>query len=170
MSDMAPLNSTDGIVRILMVCLGNICRSPTAHGVFQQRILESNLQGRILVDSAGTGSWHVGSPPDRRAAGAASARGYHLDDLVARQVQPQDFFDFDYLLAMDRENLVSLQSVCPHASKCRIELFLDYSDRDENEVPDPYYSGEEGFELVLDMVEEAADGLLQTLVRRHLQY
>jgi protein-tyrosine phosphatase len=170
MSDITPLNSNDGMIRILMVCLGNICRSPTAHGVFQQRILESNLQGRVLVDSAGTGNWHIGSPPDPRAAEAAGARGYHLDNLVARQVTPQDYFEFDYLLAMDRDNLVSLQSACPPASSCRIELFLDYSPRDESEVPDPYYSGEEGFELVLDMVEEAAGGLLQALVRRHLQH
>jgi len=156
------------MVRVLMVCLGNICRSPTAHGVFQQRVQQRDLQDRILVDSAGTGNWHIGEAPDRRTAKAASARGYQLDHLVARQVQLQDFLDFDYLLAMDRENLASLQAQRPGTSDCRIELFLDYSDRVENEVPDPYYSGVDGFELVLDMVEEAADRLLETLVQRHL--
>ena len=156
------------MIRVLMVCLGNICRSPTAHGVFQQRIQGKDLQHRILVDSAGTGSWHIGDPPDRRAAKAASARGYQLDQLVARQVQPQDFLEFDYLLAMDRDNLASLHSQCPQTSSCRIELFLDYSDRAEKEVPDPYYSGVGGFELVLDMVEEASDRLLETLIQRHL--
>ena len=156
------------MTRVLMVCLGNICRSPTAHGVFEQRIQSNNLQDRILVDSAGTGSWHIGEPPDRRSTKAAQERGYRLDHLLARQVKPHDFLQFDYLLAMDRDNLASLQAQCPTDANCRIELFLDYSDRAESEVPDPYYSGVDGFELVLDMVEEASDRLLETLVRRHL--
>ena len=162
------MNSQDGVIRFLMVCLGNICRSPTAHGVFQQRIQDRDLHSRIIVDSAGTGNWHIGEGPDRRAAEAALARGYQLSHLVARQVEPQDFQHFDYLLAMDHDNLAALQALCPQASNCRIELFLDYSDRPEVEVPDPYYSGVDGFELVLDMVEEASDRLLETLIQRHL--
>ncbi len=169
MKDNIPLNSDDGMVRVLMVCLGNICRSPTAHGVFLQRIESCSLQNKILVDSAGTGDWHVGSPPDRRTSNAASARGYQLEHLVARRVRQQDFFEFDYLLAMDCDNLAALESARPSATNCRIELFMDYAARDENEVPDPYYSGGEGFELVLDMVEDAADGLLEALIQRHLQ-
>jgi len=169
MKDNIPLNSDDGMVRVLMVCLGNICRSPTAHGVFLQRIESCSLQNKILVDSAGTGDWHVGSPTDRRTSNAASARGYQLEHLVARRVRQQDFFEFDYLLAMDCDNLAALESARPSASNCRIELFMDYAARDENEVPDPYYSGEEGFELVLDMVEDAADGLLEALIQRQLQ-
>lgn len=167
-ADVSPLNSQDGRVRVLMVCLGNICRSPTAHGVFQQRIEDRRLQDRILVDSAGTGSWHVGAAPDRRSAAAARARGYRLDHLVARQVGDADFYEFDYLLAMDRDNLAWLQAQRPHNTDCRIELLLDYSDRQDKAVPDPYYSGADGFELVLDMIEEAADRLLETLVSRHL--
>ena len=151
-----------------MVCLGNICRSPTAHGVFQQRIQASNLQDWVIVDSAGTGSWHVGAPPDHRSARAAKARGYDLDHLVARKVQFADFYEFDYLLAMDQDNLASLLELRPENTHCRIELLLDYSDRAEKEVPDPYYAGTDGFELVLDMVEEAADQLLHRLVERHL--
>jgi len=168
MNDSMPLNSQDGSIRVLMVCLGNICRSPTAHGVFQQRVQESKLQERILVDSAGTGSWHIGESPDRRTAKAASARGYQLDHLVARQVESQDFLDFDYLLAMDRDNLAALRDQRPPDANCRIELFLDYSNHAENEVPDPYYSGVDGFELVLDMVEEASERLLEALIQRHL--
>lgn len=163
-----PLNSQDGKVRVLMVCLGNICRSPTAHGVFQQRIEARNLGDRILVDSAGTGSWHIGSAPDRRSARAAAARGYRLDELVARQVDDGDFYQFDYLLAMDHDNLADLQAQRPHNCDCRIELFLDYSEGEERAVPDPYNSGPDGFELVLDIVEETCDRLLDTLVSRHL--
>ena len=168
MNEQRPLNSQDGKVRVLMVCLGNICRSPTAHGVFQQRIQASNLQDWIIVDSAGTGGWHVGAPPDRRSARAAKARGYELEHLVARKVQFADYYEFDYLLAMDEDNLASLLELQPENTNCRIELFLEYSDRADREVPDPYYAGADGFELVLDMVEEAADQLLQCLVERHL--
>lgn len=162
------LNSQDGKVRVLMVCLGNICRSPTAHGVFQRCIQDRNLQDRIVVDSAGTGSWHIGSAPDRRAAAAAAGRGYRLDHLKARQVDDADYYQFDYLLAMDHDNLASLQAQRPHNTDCHVELFLDYSEREERAVPDPYYSGGDGFELVLDMVEEASERLLESLISRHL--
>ncbi|MBT8147282.1 MAG: low molecular weight phosphotyrosine protein phosphatase [Gammaproteobacteria bacterium] len=154
-------------MRILMVCLGNICRSPTAHGVFHKRVLDRNLQNKIVVDSAGTGSWHIGKGPDPRSTKAALSRGYQLSHLLARQVEARDFQQFDYLLAMDRDNLTALQAQCPQDSNCRIELFLEYSNRAEVEVPDPYYSGVDGFELVLDMVEEASDRLLETLIQRH---
>jgi len=156
-------------IGVLLVCLGNICRSPTAHSVLQQRIDARNLQDSIRVDSAGTGDWHVGKPPDHRTTRAARARGYRLEDLVARQVREADFFDFDYLLAMDRDNLADLEARRPADADCQIQLFLDYSQRPEVEVPDPYNSGSEGFELVLDMVEEAADRLLAALVERHFR-
>lgn len=166
---VSSLNSQDGVIRILMVCLGNICRSPTAHGVFQKRLEDRNLQDKIVVDSAGTGNWHIGKSPDLRSTKAALSRGYLLSNLVARQVEAKDFEQFDYLLAMDRENLTALQAQCPQDSNCRIELFLEYSNRGEIEVPDPYYSGVDGFELVLDMVEEASDRLLETVVQRHFR-
>ncbi|MBL4820961.1 MAG: low molecular weight phosphotyrosine protein phosphatase [Gammaproteobacteria bacterium] len=164
------MSSSDEItvIKVLMVCLGNICRSPTAHGVFQQRINSHNLQNRIMVDSAGTGDWHIGQSPDHRAASAAKARGYPLDDLRARQVQAADFHEYDYILAMDHENLSELKASCPEDCQHKLALFLSYSDREEEVVPDPYYSGDDGFELVLDMVEEASDNLLNELVRRHL--
>lgn len=150
-----------------MVCLGNICRSPTAHGVFQQRIEAAGLTDRYYVDSAGTGNWHVGERPDRRTARAARARGYALDHLVARQVCDADFYEFDYLLAMDEDNLAHLKERKPPNSDARVELFLAYGDGSVKAVPDPYYSGPQGFELVLDLVEQATDGLLSTLEARH---
>jgi len=155
------------VVKVLMVCLGNICRSPTAHGIFQERINKANLQTHITVDSAGTGSWHIGSCPDSRAIAAAGRRGYELAHLRARQVNPDDYIEFDYILAMDRDNLRNMQSECPGQHKNKLQLLLDYSDRKDKEVPDPYYSGGDGFELVLDMVEEAIDTLLQHLITRH---
>jgi protein-tyrosine phosphatase len=152
-----------------MVCLGNICRSPTAEGVFQQRLLSHNLAGRFQVDSAGTGSWHIGAAPDRRTTQAARARGYALDHLIARQVSEQDFYAFDYLLAMDHDNLAALQAMQPTDASCRVELLLNYGRQPGRAVPDPYYSGPDGFELVLDLVEEAVDGLLDTLLTRHFR-
>ena len=155
------------VIKVLMVCLGNICRSPTAHGVFQQRIDNSNLQHKIKVDSAGTGDWHVGAGPDHRAADAAKKRGYSLDSLKARQVNANDFQEFDYILAMDYENLRDLQAKCPDVCEDKLDLFLAYSDRQDKVVPDPYYSGQHGFELVLDMIEEASDKLLAQIISRH---
>lgn len=154
-------------VSVLFVCLGNICRSPTAHGVFQQRVLARGLQDFIRVDSAGTGDWHIGRQPDRRSAAAALRRGYDLDVLRARQVCAEDFREHDYILAMDAQNLRDLQQLQPTDFRGELALFLTYGSRSLREVPDPYYGEHDGFEYVLDLIEDAADGLLDELVRRH---
>ncbi len=153
---------------VLFVCLGNICRSPTAHGIFQHRVDRHGLGDRIVVDSCGTGDWHIGHAPDPRSAAAALRRGYDLSELRARQVASDDFLRFDYILAMDAANLRDLQQLRPRDFGGRLDLFLDYArDVDEREVPDPYYGGAEGFDRVLDLVENAADGLLERLIAAH---
>lgn len=151
-------------VSVLFVCLGNICRSPTAHGVFEHLVNQSDLRDNIRVDSAGTGAWHAGEPPDRRARAAATARGYQLDHIVARQLNRSDFSNFDYVLAMDHENMANIKSLCPVNYQGRIGLFLEFAASTTfDEVPDPYYGGENGFNEVLDMVEDAASGLLDCI-------
>ncbi len=156
------------MVKVLFVCLGNICRSPTAEGVFTRLVEESGLGGHISIDSAGTHAYHVGSPPDRRAMQAARRRGVELGSLTGRRVEAEDFENFDYILAMDEENFHNLTAMCPDdALKNRIQLFLDFAPHmGEREVPDPYYGGESGFERVLDLVEAASHGLLEE-IRRH---
>lgn len=157
------------MIKVLFVCLGNICRSPTAHGVFQHLVLESGLEDRIFIDSAGTGDWHIGRGPDDRAAAAALGRGYDLSELVARQVSAADFEEFHYVLAMDRQNLRDLESMKPSDYDGHLGLFLKFAQSwDVDEVPDPYYGGAEGFQTVLDMVEEASRGLLQHIRQQHL--
>lgn len=152
------------VVRVLFVCLGNICRSPTAHGVFRAKVREQGLQQRVQIDSCGTGDWHIGHPPDARAAAEAAARGYDIGDLRARQVQATDFRDYDYILAMDEQNLADLRALCPDDYPGYLGLFLPFDPAASvTEVPDPYYGGEEGFALVLDMVEAASDGLLREI-------
>lgn len=156
-------------VRVLFVCLGNICRSPSAHGVFRARVARAGLDGRIQVDSAGTGDWHIGQPPDARATAAAAARGIGLDDLRARQVEPADLEHFDYVLAMDEANLDALQALARSvpAARAQIALLGSFSQRYRDQsVPDPYFGGGQGFEQVLDMIEDAADGLLSALQSR----
>lgn len=156
-------------VNILFVCLGNICRSPTAHGIFQGLVDQAGLAERIFVDSAGTGDWHIGRPPDNRARQAALGRGYDLGHLRARQVTAEDFERFDYVLAMDESNLGNLSALKPNSYRGNLALFLEFaSRRDYREVPDPYYGGEENFELVLDLVEDAAAGLLGHVRRTYL--
>ena len=147
-------------VSVLFVCMGNICRSPTAEGVFRHLVAEAGLDAMIQVDSAGTHAYHVGEPPDRRAKAAAERRGFSLDQIRARRLDGADFERFDYLLAMDRDNLSLLPKY--HG---KIRLFLDFAGGQESEVPDPYYGGAAGFERVLDLVEEASRGLLETLQR-----
>jgi protein-tyrosine phosphatase len=142
-------------VRILFVCMGNICRSPTAEGVMRSLVREEGLEGRVVIDSAGTGGWHAGEPPDARATDAAQRRGIELGG-AARQVEPEDFERFDLLLAMDRENLAALRRLAPD-DEARGKVRLLLGDRD---VPDPYYGGARGFEDVLDLVESACRGLL----------
>lgn len=151
-------------VRVLFVCLGNICRSPTAHGVFESRARARGLAHRIEVDSCGTSRWHIGEPPDPRAVSEAAARGYDLNALRARQVCEDDFMSFDYILAMDRANLSDLEAFRPPQFEGHLGLFLDFaSDVDVKEVPDPYHGGAEGFTRAIDLIEAASDGLLDHL-------
>jgi protein-tyrosine phosphatase len=154
-------------VRVLFVCLGNICRSPTAEAVFRQHVRAAGLEQRVLIDSAGTSDYHAGYPPDQRACAAAGKRGYDMEGLRARQVSVEDFHQFHYLLAMDRTNLSDLKRLAPreHAHKAR--LFMEFSAAYRGrEVPDPYYGGAQGFERVLDMLEDAARGLLADIEGR----
>ena len=152
---------------VLMVCMGNICRSPTAEGVFRQRLHEAGLEHAVRLDSAGTHSYHIGRSPDPRASQAAAQRGYDLSDLVGRQVGPRDFEEFDLILAMDQDNLANLRRLCPRGQEHKLRLFLSFSSRYAGlEVPDPYYGGAQGFDRVLDMVEDAAEGLLAEIRRR----
>lgn len=152
------------MARILFVCLGNICRSPTAEGLFAAALRDAGLEDRVRIDSAGTGSWHVGSPPDRRSQQAARQRGIDLSGLRARQVEPSDFAEFDLLLAMDRDNLSTLEAIRPKGATARIALMLEFSEKARRlgvrEVPDPYTGEPDGFEHVLDLLEDACDGLL----------
>jgi protein-tyrosine phosphatase len=143
--------------RILFVCIGNICRSPTAEGVMRHLLRERGLDGEIELDSAGTGGWHAGSPPDARATQSARARGITLQG-AARQVTRADFDDFDLLVAMDRDNLDDLRAMAPPGSEDKVRLLLDGRD-----VPDPYYGGPRGFEEVLDLVQDGCERLLDDL-------
>ena len=150
-----------------MVCLGNICRSPTAEVVFRERVRDEQLGHRIEVDSAGTGSWHIGHAPDSRTMAAASKRNYDLTSLRARQVSAQDMEVFDYIYAMDRQNLHDLLDMSAPEHRHKISLFLNHGSSNVDEVPDPYYSGADGFEQVLDLVEEASKNLVRTLASKH---
>ncbi len=155
-------------VSVIFVCMGNICRSPTAHGVFRQRVTDAGLADRVLMDSAGTHDFHVGRAADRRAREAALRRGYAFDDVRARQVEPGDLARFDYVLGMDRDNLVDLQGMRGAGTRAELALFLDYSaELAGRGVPDPYYGALNGFEEVLDLVETGADALLAHLRERH---
>lgn len=156
------------MAQVLFVCLGNICRSPTAEGVFRQKVEQAGLHETIRVDSAGTSAWHIGSPPDPRSVEAAGRRGYDLSPLRARQVDaPVDFLQFDLILAMDQANLAHLQALCPAACQDKVRLFLDFlPSAPTREVPDPYYGGGEGFNHVLDLVEAASDAVLTYLLQQ----
>ena len=141
-------------MKVLFVCLGNICRSPTAHGVFEHWVAKRGLADQITVDSSGTGGWHLGQAPDSRSTAAAAKRGYDLSALRARQLSREDFFRFDYILAMDRSNLADLQAVAPADYAGELALFLSYANNGtREEVPDPYYGSGDGFTAVLDLVE-----------------
>jgi protein-tyrosine phosphatase len=155
------------MVRVLFVCMGNICRSPLAQGVFENVLRRDGLQDAVFVDSAGTGAWHVGEPPDRRAQRSASMRGLDLSSQRARRIAPEDCENFDYILTMDEENYRAVASLCRGSAVVR--PFLDFAtDSPEREVPDPFYGGPDGFEHVLDLVEEASEGLLEDIRERHL--
>jgi protein-tyrosine phosphatase len=154
-------------VRILFVCLGNICRSPTAEVVFRTLASRESPDLVLEIDSAGTAGYHVGELPDRRTRQAAARRGYDLSALRARVVEPRDFEYFDLILAMDRENLRALERRAPPQARERLRLFLDFApEAGIGEVPDPYYGGPNGFEDVLDLIEAAARGLIQHLRNR----
>jgi protein-tyrosine phosphatase len=157
------------MVRVLFVCMGNICRSPLAQGVFENVLRRESLEDEVSVDSAGTGHWHVGSPPDERALSAASLRGLDLSAQRARQIAREDCQSFDYILTMDEENYHMVSSLCRGSAVVR--PFLDFATGSpEREVPDPYYGGPDGFEHVLDLVEEASEGLLENIRERHLSH
>lgn len=154
-------------VKVLFVCMGNICRSPTAEGVFKQVVAKAGLVEYILSDSAGTHDYHVGEQPDSRSQRAAAKRGYDIALLRGRQVDRRDFDEFDYVLAMDETNLRLLRQLCPPPHAHKLKLFLEFSgDPSLREVPDPYYGGAQGFERVLDLAEQAAHGLLDHLRRQ----
>lgn len=147
--------------RILFVCLGNICRSPAAEGVLRAKARERDID--IYIESAGTGAWHEGNPPDGRMIKAAARRDIDISHQRARKVSDADFFEFDYLLAMDLSNHTDLLDLAPPNRECDIRLFLDFADCETRETPDPYYGGDHGFEYVLDLIELGADGFLDHL-------
>jgi protein-tyrosine phosphatase len=156
------------VARVLFVCMGNICRSPTAEGVFRHLVEEQGLGGKIIIDSAGTHDYHIGDAPDARSQAAAARRGYDLSRLRARQVVRDDFSRFEYVLAMDQANLGLLQQQCPENYRNRLKLFLEFADDGAlREVPDPYYGGAQGFEQVLDLVENAGRGLLRAIIKNN---
>ena len=153
--------------RVLMVCLGNICRSPTAEAMLRKHVHEAGLDARIEVDSAGTADYHVGSPPDRRAIAHGEKRGLAMKKLRGRQVQRSDFDRFDFILAMDDDNLENLLRLRPQGSRAEVGLLMDYArDAGSREVPDPYYGGTEEFDRVLDLVDAASVGLVKALKSR----
>ncbi|MGX5219010.1 MULTISPECIES: low molecular weight protein-tyrosine-phosphatase [Pseudomonas] len=147
-------------MRVLFVCLGNICRSPTAEAVFRHKLEQAGLAGLVQVDSAGTGDWHVGKPADTRTRRAAQLRGYDMSALRGRQVEAADFQRFDLVLAMDHSNLDNLKRLRSGNQGAELDLFLRRYQLEVDEVPDPYYGGEQGFENVLDLIERASDALL----------
>lgn len=148
---------------VLMVCMGNICRSPMAHGVLEHKLREAGLTS-VLVDSAGTHSYHVGEAPDRRAQMAAQQRGYDISQQRARRLVAEDFARFDYILVMDSDNYFNAQAMQPDPSRARLHRFMEFaSHAPRPDVPDPYYGGDQGFREVLDLVEAAADGFIQHL-------
>lgn len=155
------------MTRVLFVCMGNICRSPTAEGVFKEFVRQNHLDGVVEVDSAGTHGYHVGESPDARTQRAAASRGYDLTNIRARKVAPQDLDYFDLVLAMDRHNVDSLLTISRPEHRKKIRLFMDYAKHfDDDEVPDPYYGLGHGFDLVLDMVEDASRGLVDYILAK----
>lgn len=157
--------SQDSINSVLFVCLGNICRSPSAHGVFRDQAKQAGLE--LKIDSAGTAAYHKGVSPDPRSQKAAANRGYQFADLKARKVTEQDFVEFDLILAMDLENHADLLAVCPNEYQHKVKLMLEFAEqhKDMEEVPDPYYGGAAGFEYVLDLIEDASQGLLKHITK-----
>jgi len=163
MSEKTPLGCPTGV---LFVCLGNICRSPTAEAVFRRRAALAGLERRLRIASAGTGDWHVGSRPDKRASTHARKRGYDLSSIRAQQVTRDHFARYEWILAMDRSNLRALESLRPAEWPGRLGLLLDFAPHlGVRDVPDPYYGGAQGFERVLDLIEQASDALLAQIAQ-----
>lgn len=157
------------MVKVLFVCLGNICRSPTAEGVFRAIVDEAGLGDLVKIDSAGTSGWHIGDPPDERGQRAALTRGYDLSQQRARKVGRRDFETFDYIIGMDSRNVADLSAMAPAGTRDKVSLFLAFApETGEREIPDPYYGGPDGFDQVLDLVEAASRGLLADIRARHL--
>ena len=155
-------------ISVLFVCMGNICRSPTAQGVFERLVADNELASVIQIDSAGTHAYHIGECPDERASAAALKRGVDLSSQQARRVSPEDFQAFDYVIAMDSSNFGDLASNCPPEHEAKLRLFMEFaSGMETDEVPDPYYGGTTGFERVLDLIEEASAGLLAEIRQQH---
>ena len=153
--------------KILFVCMGNICRSPTAAGVFQSLVKASSLQEFVVCDSAGTHDFHVGEGPDQRAVNAAAKRGYELSPTVARKIQISDFSEYDYILAMDWENLALLQRMCPRGLQHKLQLLMRFATEFEAAtINDPYHGGPQGLEQALDYIEDACNGLMEVVRRR----
>lgn len=151
-------------VRVVFVCMGNICRSPTAEGIFRQKLIDTGLSGRVETDSAGTHAYHVGQPPDRRAQEEARRRGLDISDLRGRQVAQTDFDEFDWIIAMDSDNVAILLSEAPPARRDRIHRLLDFAPHlGERDVPDPYFGGVDGFRRVFDLVEQGCEGLIEKI-------
>ncbi|MDO6440553.1 MULTISPECIES: low molecular weight protein-tyrosine-phosphatase [unclassified Marinobacter] len=151
---------------VLFVCLGNICRSPTAEGVFRKLVEQAGLQDRIYIDSCGTSNWHIGKGPDQRSQEAALKRGFDISALKARQFTEKDLDTFDYVVVMDRQNLADVKDIWHQNGGTQPKLFLEYGRSGLAEVPDPYFGGEDGFEEVLDLIEEAGEGLLRNIQER----
>ena len=155
-------------VKVLFVCLGNICRSPTAHGLFEDKVKAAGLSDKIVVDSAGTGDWHVGGAPDKRAQATALERGYDISQLKARQVTSEDYQTFDYILGMDEQNVLDLKRIKTPDYRGVLGLFLEVANVGQGEeVPDPYLGGNEHFNNVIDLVEQGSDGLLERIKKEH---
>jgi protein-tyrosine phosphatase len=157
------------MIKVLFVCMGNICRSPTADAVFTHMVQQANLQHQIEIDSAGTHAYHIGEQADLRSQQAARKRGIDMSHLRARRVAANDFEKFDYILAMDRDNYTILKQACPRGQEHKLSMFLNFApDLNVKEVPDPYYGGSNGFEHVLDLIEAASRGLLDDIRQQHL--
>ncbi len=156
-------------ISVVFVCMGNICRSPTAEGVFRHVVKERNLQNVIKIDSAGTHAYHIGEPPDSRSQATAKSQGVDLSAQRARKVEAIDFERFDYVIAMDRSNYENLKELATADHQERLHLFMDFTSTWDNaEVPDPYYGGGDGFKNVFDMVQSASEGLLEHIIKNDL--
>ncbi|WP_159587628.1 low molecular weight protein-tyrosine-phosphatase [Chelativorans xinjiangense] len=166
MKDNTPRAGEQARTAILFVCLGNICRSPLAEGIFRAVVSERGLEHAFHLDSAGTGAWHAGSPPDPRSVATARRFGLDISGQRARQVEPEDFSRFDIILAMDRANVGALRQRAPKEAHGRIHLFLDYALGGPEEIPDPYYGGDDGFAAVYRTLREASDALVARLAER----